>query len=116
MICYFPLSGNGRIIIEYIKKSFQKTPQYSKFELENISAALSNAMKMTAGLAAYGFFYGLISALYNLSDLRRLGPAIAISLLSSFYSITIVFFVFFPTKVWAELELKERKKERRRIQ
>jgi flagellar motor component MotA len=110
MLCYFPLSGSGRIILDYIKKSFQKTPKYSEGELENISAALANAIKMVLGLAAYGFFYGLIAALYNLSDISRLGPIVAISLLSSFYSITLCVFVFFPTKVWADLKLKEKTK------
>jgi Flagellar motor component len=71
----------------------------------SLSAAIKNTIKFTLGTGGFGFLAGLIAVLAFLQNKEMLGPNIAISLLTVFYSIIISYLIFFPVQAWAENKL-----------
>jgi len=96
------VSKSGKIIGNYIKMSFKKEHIYTAAELKALYAALKNTVKFVFLSGGFGFFAGLIASLLYFESKDRLGPNLAISLLTVMYSITISCFVFFPVQAWAE--------------
>jgi flagellar motor component MotA len=110
----FFTSKSGKIFGTYIKTSFKKEHSYTPTELAALSAAAKNTIKFI--LAAGGFFScaGLVAVLCHLGALDKLGPALAVSLITLTYSIAVSCFVFFPVQAWAENKvniLKDNAKE-----
>ncbi|GBU28226.1 hypothetical protein R84B8_01784 [Treponema sp. R8-4-B8] len=102
LIFFFLTSKSGNILGKYIKASFKKEYTYTETELETLSAALKNTIKFILAVGGFGFMTGLIASLAFLGSSDKLGPNLAVSLISLTYSITISCFVFFPVKAWAE--------------
>jgi len=100
-------SKSGRVVGRYIKTSFTKDYPYTKAELEGLSAAIKNTIKLLMATGGFGFFTGIIASLAHLGNKQALGPNLAISLLTVLYAIALSFFVFFPTQAWAENKLKD---------
>jgi flagellar motor component MotA len=44
----------------------------------------------------------LVDSLYYLDAKDKIGPNLAVSLITLLYSITVSYFVFFPLQAWAE--------------
>jgi len=95
-------SKSGSIIRKYIAASFKKDHAYTRTELAGLSIAIKNTIKFILATGGVGFFIGIIACLINLEDKQFIGPNLAISLLTVLYSITISYFVFFPTQAWAD--------------
>jgi flagellar motor component MotA len=96
------ISKSGNIIGRYIVMSFKKDHTYTKAELEGLSVSVKNTIKFILAVGGFGFLSGLTACLANLGSPERLGPNLAVSLISLTYSIIISFFVFFPLQAWAE--------------
>jgi flagellar motor component MotA len=95
-------SKSGNLIGRYIKSSFKKNYAYTKTELLSLSCAIKNTVKFTLATGGFGFLTGLMASLVNLENKNMLGPNIAISLITVFYSIIVSYFIFFPVQAWAE--------------
>ena len=106
LMFFLLVTKDGSVLTGYIKSSFKKNYEYGKYELESIAKASKNAIKITLAAGAFSFLVGLIAVFGNLDDPRRIGPALAVSLISSLYSIGISFFVFCPVQVWAENKIR----------
>ena len=72
-------------------------------ELENINARHSRGKKIVDALAFYspsfgmiGTLIGLVAMLKNLSDPDKIGPGMAVALLTTFYGAVACYFVFSP--------------------
>ncbi|WP_461254945.1 MotA/TolQ/ExbB proton channel family protein [Treponema sp. R80B11-R83G3] len=102
LIFFFLISKSGKILGEYIKSSFKKEHIYTEAELSSLSTALKNTIKFIFTLGGFGFMTGLIASLAFLETSDKLGPNIAIALITVLYPIAISCFVFFPVKAWAE--------------
>ena len=89
----------------YIKTSFAKDHTYTGSELSELVVAVKNTIKFILGTSGLGFLTGIIAMLKNLENRALLGPNMAISLITVFYSLAISFFIFFPTQAWAENKL-----------
>jgi flagellar motor component MotA len=100
---FFFTSKSGSIIGKYIKSSFKKNYDYTRVELLSLSAAIKNTIKFTLATGGFGFLVGAISSLAVARE--NLGPNIAISLITVFYSIIVSYIVFFPVQAWAENKL-----------
>jgi flagellar motor component MotA len=99
---FFFTSKSGSIICRYIKSSFKKNYTYTKTELESLSCAIKNTIKFTLAIGAFGFLAGVIASLMHLENRNMLGPNMAVSLFSVFYSVTVSYIIFFPVQAWAE--------------
>jgi len=99
---FFFTSKSGSIIGRYIKSGFKKNYAYTRAELVSLSAAIKNTVKFTLATGGFGFLVGAIASLFVLENKNMLGPNVAVSLLSVFYSIIVSFFIFFPVQAWAE--------------
>jgi flagellar motor component MotA len=102
LIFFLLASKSGNIIGRYIVTSFKKGHVYTKAELESLSAAVKNTIKFILAVGGFGFLAGLIACLADVRALERIGPNLAVSLITLTYSITVSFFVFFPLQAWAE--------------
>jgi flagellar motor component MotA len=102
LLFFFFTSKSGKILVGYIKKSFKKEHTYTETELTAISGAVKNTIKFILSTGGIGFLAGLIASLFHLEFRDKLGPNLAISLITLMYSIAVSFFVFFPTQAWAE--------------
>jgi flagellar motor component MotA len=102
LLFFFFASKSGKILSGYIKKSFKKEYAYTETELTALSVAVKNTIKFILSTGGIGFLAGLIASLFYLESWDRLGPNLAISLITLIYSIAVSFFVFFPTQAWAE--------------
>jgi flagellar motor component MotA len=102
---FFFISKSGSIIGRYIKSSFKKNYTYTKTELESLSCAIKNTVKFTIATGGFGFLTGVIASLIHLENRNMLGPNLAVSLFSVFYSITVSYIIFFPVQAWAENEI-----------
>jgi len=98
-------SKSGSIIGRYIKSSFKKNYVYTRTELICLSVAAKNTVKFTLATGGFGFLTGLIACLKNLEDKSMLGPNIAVSLMTVFYSIIMSYLIFSPVQAWAENKL-----------
>jgi len=96
------VSKSGKIIGNYIKTSFKKNHTYTVTELSALSTALKNTSKFILLVGGFGFLTGVVASLIYLESKDRLGPNLAISLITLLYSITISCFVLFPVQAWAE--------------
>jgi len=111
MLFFCLVSKSGKIIGNYIKTSFKKEHIYTVKELTALSTALKNTSKFILSVGGFGFFTGVIAALMYLDSKDRLGPNLALSLITLMYTITISCFVFFPTQSWAENKINTLKDE-----
>lgn len=111
MIFFLVVSKSGNALGNYFRSSFKKNYEYTKIELESISAAAKNTIKFILGMGGLGFIAGLVGTLANIGAPERLGPNLAVSLITLFYSIALSFFVFFPVEAWAgnKINLSEKK-------
>ena len=105
LIFFLILSKNGSVIGRYIKTSFTKDHTYTRSELTGLSTAIKNTIKYILGTGGVGFLIGFIAMFMNLEDRQMLGPNLAVALFTVLYSVSISFFVFFPTQAWAENKL-----------
>jgi len=71
----------------------------------SLSTAVKNTIKFTLGTGGFGFLVGFIACLMFLDKKEMLGPNIAVSLITVFYSILVSFVIFFPVQAWAENKL-----------
>jgi flagellar motor component MotA len=99
---FFFTSKSGSIIGRYIKSSFKKNYTYTKNELVSLSCAIKNTVKFILATGGFGFLVGVIASLMFLENRNMLGPNLAISLLTVFYSIIVSYIIFFPVQAWAE--------------
>ena len=102
MIYFLIVSKNGNIIGKYLKSSFKKADEYTKNELDCLSAVMKNTIKFTLTIGFFYFIAGLIASIGYIGLPARLGPSLAISLCTLVYSVAISGFVFFPVQAWAE--------------
>jgi len=105
------VSKSGKIIGNYIKTSFKKEHIYTITELKALSTALKNTSKFILSVGGFGFLSGVIASLMYLDLKDRLGPNLAISLITLMYAITISCFALFPTQAWAENKINMLKDE-----
>lgn len=101
LVFFLAATKSGKVMAAYVRASFRKNYSYGKDELENISLAAKGMVKFTLGIGGFGFIAGLIGALANIGAPERLGPNLAVSLITLVYSIVLSFIVFFPVEVWA---------------
>jgi len=105
LLFFFLTSKSGKIFGRYIKTSFKKKYTYIGTELKALSVAIKYAIKFTLALGGFGFLAGGIAALGYLGAKERLGPILALSLLTLTYSIMIICFVFIPVQAWTEIKI-----------
>jgi flagellar motor component MotA len=105
LLFFLCVSKSGKILGRYIKTSFKKEHTYTGTELEALSAAVKNTIKFILATGGFGFMTGLIATLGYLGSPDKLGPNLAICLITLTYSITINAFVFLPVQAWAENKL-----------
>ena len=67
---------------------------------DNRKEIIKTGIKATFTAGALGFFIGLIQLLANLDDPSKIGPALAVSLLTVTYSLVIYLAVFLPLPVY----------------
>jgi flagellar motor component MotA len=103
-LCSFSFfaSKSGNIIGRYIVTSFKKGHVYIRAELESLSVSVKNTIKFILAVGGFGGLAGVIASLFYLGTPEKLGPNLAVSLITLTYSITISYFVFFPLQAWAE--------------
>ena len=107
VIFFLLTTKSGKVLGGYFKSSFKKDHSYTRAELESISAAVKNTVKFILAAGFFGFLAGLIAALAYVGAPEKIGPNLAISLLSITYAISTGFFVFFPAQAWAENRLNQ---------
>ena len=105
LIFFLILSKNGNVIGRYFRVSFTKEHTYTGSELAGLSAAIRNTIKFILATGGVDFLFGFIAIFMNLEDRQMLGPNLAVALFTVLYSVSISFFVFFPTQAWAENKL-----------
>ena len=110
LLYFLFVSKSGCIIGRYIKTSFKKGHTYTKQELEGLSAAIKNTIKLTLSAGWFGVAAFSIVSLGHIGAPERLGPSLIICLLSLTYSVAISFFVFFPVQAWAENKINDMSK------
>ncbi|MCL1828974.1 MAG: hypothetical protein FWG32_05705 [Oscillospiraceae bacterium] len=106
LIFFLCVSKSGGIIGGYFRTSFKKNYEYGKAELNCIATAVKHTAKIILAVGAVGFTAGLVVLLGQLGEPSMLGPSLAVALITPLYSVTISFFVFFPTFVWAENKIR----------
>ena len=102
LLFFLLVSRSGKIIGKYISVSFKKNYTYTKAELEKLSSAIRNTIKFILAVGGFCFMASAVISLGHIGAPERLGPNLAMSLITLTYSIAIGFFVFFPTLAWAE--------------
>ncbi len=102
LLFFLITSKSGSVIGKYIVMSFKKSHTYTRTELVTLSVSVKNTIRFILASGGFGFLAGMVACLANLGSLERLGPNLAVSLISLTYSITISFFVFFPIQAWAD--------------
>ena len=102
---FFLTSKSGSVIGRYIRSSFKKNYAYTRTELVSISSAIKNTIRFSFATGGFGFLIGAIGALTFLGEKERLGPFVALSFLTVFYSIIVSYIIFFPVQAWAENKL-----------
>jgi flagellar motor component MotA len=112
LLFFFFSTKSGKTFGKYIKASFRKEHIYTANELTSLCIAAKNTIKFTLWVGGFGFFAGVIAALFYLDDPNMLGPNLAVSLITFMYSITISCFVFFPVQAWAENKINTLKEAR----
>lgn len=68
--------------------------------------AMKNTIKFTLATGGFGFVAGLMACLVHMQTPGQFAVNLSVSLITLIYSIAIGFFVFFPTKAWAENKIK----------
>jgi flagellar motor component MotA len=111
LLFFFFTSKSGKVLGKYIKTSFKKEHTYIGTELKTLSVAIKYTIKFTLALGGFGFLAGGIAALGYMGAKERLGPILALSLLTLTYSIMITCFVFIPVQAWAEIKITTPKDE-----
>ena len=99
---FFFTTKSGSIIGRYIKSSFKKNYNYTKAELVSLSVAVKNTIKFILATGGFGFLIGLVFTLMFLGNKDMIGPNVAVSLFTVFYSIIVSYIIFFPVQAWAE--------------
>ena len=111
LLFFFFTSKSGKVLGKYIKTSFKKEYTYIGTELNILSVAIKHAIRFTIALGGFAFLAGGIAALGYLGAKERLGPILALSLITLTYSIMLICFVFIPVQAWAEIKIAELKDE-----
>ena len=111
LLFFFFTSKSGKVLGKYIKTSFKKEYTYIGNELNTLSVAIKHAVKFILALGGFGFLAGGIAALGYLGSPERLGPILALSLLTLTYSIMLVCFVFIPVQAWVEIKISTLKEQ-----
>ena len=102
LLFFLLVSKSGKIIGKYILTSFKKNYSYTKTELEKLASAIKNTIKFILATGGFCFITFAVISLGYIGTPERLGPNLAICLISLTYAIAISFFVFFPAQVWTE--------------
>jgi len=102
---FFFTTKSGSIIGKYIKSSFKKNYAYTRTELVSLSTAIKNTIKFILATGGFGFLVGLVFVLMFLGNKEMIGPNVAVSLFTVFYSIIVSYIIFFPVQAWAENKL-----------
>ena len=111
LLFFFFASKSGKILGKYVKTSFRKEHKYSETELAAFSAAVKNTVKFILVIGVFCFVEGVIVCMTYLDSRDKLGPNLAITLITLMYSIAVSCFVFFPAQVWAENKINILKDE-----
>lgn len=102
LVFFWIASKSGGVVVGYITSSFKKGCSYTVPELERIARVMKRTVRFVLATGGFGFIVGLIGCLANIGSPERLGPNLAVSLITLVYSIAVSFFMFFPVEVWAE--------------
>ena len=111
LLYFLFVSKSGLIIGRYFKTSFKKGYVYTKQELESLSLAIKNTIKLILSAGWFGAAAFSIVLLGHIGAPERFGPSLIICLLSLTYSVAISFFIFFPVQAWADNKLSFMEKE-----
>lgn len=95
-------SKSAGLLGRYIISSFKKNYEYSKNELECLSAAVRSIIKFILATGGFTFIAFLIISLGHIGAPEKLGVSLGICLSSLTYAVAISFFIFFPVQAWAE--------------
>lgn len=106
-IFFMAVTKTYRSVFGYFKNSFKSGCKFTEKELTHLSQDLGAIIKFVLASGVFAFIAGIIAMLANLNEPQTIGPSFAISLISCFYSVIISFFILYPTKVWAERNLRE---------
>lgn len=106
LIFFLCATKSGKAIGGYIKSSLKRNHEYGASELEIIAASAKNMVKFTLASGWLGFFSGLIAMLASIDNPALIGPNLAVSFITLFYSFAISYLVFFPVQAWAENKAK----------
>jgi flagellar motor component MotA len=98
LLFFLLISKSGKILGKYIKTSFRKEYLYTETELVALSAAVKNTIKFLLATGGFGFMSGLIATLGYLGSPEKLGPNLAVCLITLTYSIAVSCFVFLPVQ------------------
>ncbi len=75
----------------------QKFNTWSLFELKKTEIAIQLMIKLLLFSGLFGCVIGIVSILSNLSDISKLGPNLAVTILTFLYSVLFVF-ILLPVK------------------
>ena len=109
LLFFLLVSRSGKIIGKYISISFKRNYTYTKTELVQLSSAIRNTIKFILAVGGFCFIASAVISLGHIGSPERLGPNLAMSLITLTYSIAVGFFVFFPTLAWAENKINAMK-------
>lgn len=76
-------------------------------EMNGAVSALGLACRAANGAGALGFTIGAIMALVNINTMSKVGPSLALSLLSLLYGMLLGFFVFLPMQTAIRKKIKD---------
>ena len=84
-----------------------KKSAHTEVELKLGVSALDLAFRASNGAGAIGLTLGSVLALLSLHDMSKVGPYLAIALISPFYGMVLSFLIFLPMKLSMQKKLKE---------
>ena len=106
LLFFLFITKSGSVIGKYFVTSFKKDYTHTISELEGLSVAIKNTIKLVLATGGFNCITFAIISIGHIGTPERLGPNLAICLLSLIYSIAIGYFVFFPIQAWAENKIK----------
>ena len=78
-------------------------------DLANGAAAFDLAFRASIGAAAIGLVLGAVLVFCSLHEMPKVGPYLAISVISSLYGLALAYQVFLPARMAIEKKIMERK-------
>ena len=106
LLFFLFITKSGSVIGKYFVTSFKRGYIYTKAELERLETATKNTVKFILATGVFNCITFAIISIGHIGNPERLGPNLAICLLSLTYAIAISYFVFFPIQAWAENKIK----------